>query len=307
MKKILVTGGAGFIGSHITEALVKRGFFVRVLDNLSSGSLENLDHIDSDSLEFIKGDIYDYEIVYESMRNVEAVFHEAALVSVPISMEAPLASVKNNALGTVNIFEGARKIGVKKVIFASSAAVYGNPSHNNVISENDPIDPLSPYGLDKYYAEKMAKIYSENFDISIIGLRYFNVYGDRQNPSSPYSGVLSIFIDQIKKGQTLKIFGDGKQTRDFVYVEDVVGVNLLAMKSNISYGIYNVGTGINVSLNEIIELIKRETDYFVRVNYENERLGDIKHSSADISLMKKKLDFTPKHIFHDTFLKLLKK
>ncbi len=304
MKKVLVTGGAGFIGSHIAEALVSRGFFVRILDNLSSGSRENLSHLPPESFEFIKGDIYDYEIVYEAMRGTSAVFHEAALVSVPASIETPLASVKNNALGTTNILEAARKTGVRKVVFASSAAVYGNPDAER-IPETVPVDPLSPYGLDKFYSEKMAQVYSRHYGISAIGLRYFNVYGERQNPSSPYSGVLSIFLDRIKRKETITIYGDGEQTRDFIYVKDVARANLAAMESSLPYGVFNVGTGHSVSLNEVISILKESVDDSVIVEYKASRPGDIHKSRADVSLIKRELDFEAEYSFQDAFLKMI--
>ena len=291
--KVLVTGGAGFIGSHLVKALVDQGHSVRVLDNLSTGSLENLDGV---SVEFIEGDIADWDVVKTAVSGCELVFHEAALVSVPKSIEEPTLNHASNVTGTFNVFEAARQADVKRVVYASSAAVYGDlpglPKR-----ETDSLQTKTPYAMAKRYSELLAMSYNESYDLELVGLRYMNVYGPKQDPSSPYSGVLSIFCRNTLASKPITIFGDGEQTRDFVYVDDVVKANLLAATADILHlaypPVFNVGNGMQTSLNQIIDMLEQITDQSIDKSYGPARAGDIKHSVGDINRAKNDLNFCP--------------
>ncbi len=291
--KILVTGGAGFIGSHLTEALIREGHEVRVFDNLSSGSLKNLANV---SVEFIEGDIADWDAVNTAVSGCDLVFHQAALVSVPQSIKNPRLNHASNVTGAFHLFEAARQAGVRRVIYASSAAVYGNlPDMPN--KETGALKPETPYAMAKRTNELMASAFASTYGIEFVGLRYMNVFGPRQDPSSPYSGVLSIFCQNVLAGKPLIIHGDGQQTRDFIYVADVVQANLLAAKTaSLSPGssvIFNVGRGQQTSLNQIVEHLAEITGQQIERYYENPRAGDIKHSVADIELAARQLGFVP--------------
>jgi len=228
MKTYLVTGGAGFIGSHLVEALVSKGK-VKVLDNLCTGALENLDSVKNE-VEWIEGSVEDVGLLSKVMRGVEVVFHEAAIASVPSSFEDPLGTHATNLTGTLNVLWAAKQCGVKRVVYASSAAVYGNMARSLQSELNTP-HPLSPYAIHKHASEQYAQLFSAQFGLETVGLRYFNVFGPRQDPRSSYSGVISKFIEQMTQGKVPVIFGDGQQTRDFVYVKDVVAANLLAAEA----------------------------------------------------------------------------
>ncbi len=220
---VLVTGGAGFIGSHTVEALLEKGARVRVLDNLSSGNLNNLP-LQHPSLEFVKGDVRNQDDVNACIKDITHVLHLAALVSVPLSIEDPMSSHSINIDGYLNILNAARLAGVKRVVHASSAAVYGIPA-SLPLTETSDTKPLSPYGLEKLVMDQYAALYKELYNVSTMGLRYFNVYGPRQNPDSPYSGVISKFASLASQGQGFTLFGDGLQTRDFISVKEVASVN----------------------------------------------------------------------------------
>ena len=267
--KVLVTGGAGFIGSHIVDKFDD----VRVLDNLSSGSLKNL----TKKVDFIKGDITDYDTVNKAMKDIYYVFHLAAFVSVAESMIFPEKTYDVNVKGTENVLKAAKENNVKKVIYTSTAAVYGN-NQNLPLKEDSKLNPLSPYGKTKLEGEKLCPKYNA------VCLRPFNVFGPRQNPDSPYSGIISIFINNALQNKELIIYGDGEQTRDFIFVEDVVKANLLAMKKG--NGIYNIGVGKKVSINELARKIIELTNSSSKIKYAEERKGDIKHSLSDISKIK---------------------
>jgi UDP-glucose 4-epimerase len=290
----LVTGGAGFIGSHIVEHLLREGHQVRVLDNFTTGKRDNLAFAKRSELEIIEDDIRDAASVEQAMRNMDGVFHEAALVSVPKSVEQPLLSFDINAKGTFNVFEAARKAAVKRVVFASSAAVYGN-NDRLPLRETEIPKPMSPYGLDKLYTEQLGSLYDSLYGMNMVALRYFNVFGPRQDPASPYSGVISIFVDRLKAGQAPTIFGDGEQTRDFVYVGDVVSANLRAMFGEYrGFRAFNVGSGRQTSLNELFAQLKKLTESSITANYTEARAGDIRHSLANIDAIQKELLFQPK-------------
>jgi UDP-glucose 4-epimerase len=287
----LLTGGAGFIGSHIVDRLLADGYRVRVLDDFSTGRRENLP--DHDSLEVITGDVGDFPTVLAVTEGVTTVFHEAAIASVPKTIEDPLGSQRTNYLGTLNVLEAARRTGARRVVFASSAAVYGDlpglPKR-----EDMPVRPLSPYAVDKLASEHAMQVYHRLHGIETVCLRYFNVYGPRQDPSSPYSGVISIFAEKLSRGERPVIYGDGEQTRDFVYVSDVVEANILASRSTDAVGtIINIGTGITASVKHILQLIMCRYDAADRPCFADRRHGDIQDSCADINLAQALLGWKP--------------
>lgn len=294
MTRYAITGGAGFIGSHIAEELLKTAENeVVVIDNLSTGRESNLDGF-RDRIEFHKEDVRDAETMAALLKGVDFVFHEAALVSVNDSIERPRDNHAINFEGTLNVLEGARHGGVKRVVLASSCAVYGNdPGLPKV--EAMPHSPESPYAMAKACKEYYAKVYSQLFGIPVIALRYFNVYGPRQDPSSAYSGVISIFVDRLLKGSPITIFGDGKQSRDFVYVGEVVKMNLLAMSDPGLKGgeVFNVGTGRATDLLELAALVDSLVGAGVTPTHAEARPGEVRESRADISRAEKILGFKP--------------
>ncbi|HOI46528.1 MAG TPA: SDR family oxidoreductase [Bacilli bacterium] len=292
---ILVTGGAGFIGSTICERLLSLGHKVIALDNLSSGHMDNIKpFMDNPLFTFIKGDVSNFETCLTLSVGMDVIIHEAALVSVPKSIEEPILNHSSTLTGMVNVLESARINGVKRIVYASSAATYGLDDHYPKVEEHTS-DALSPYALAKYVDELYAKLYFELYGVSSVGLRYFNVYGPKQDPSSPYSGVISIFIDKVVSNQPITIYGDGSNTRDFVYVEDVVDANILAFESN-SQGafVYNVGTEIETSVLELAKLVLKTTNKKIDILFKDARSGDIAKSVASISKIKKDLGFTPR-------------
>ncbi|MCZ7570151.1 MAG: NAD-dependent epimerase/dehydratase family protein [Ardenticatenaceae bacterium] len=297
--KVFVTGGAGFIGSHVTHALIGQGHSVTVFDNLSTGTYENLTGL---PIQFIEGDLADFDAVARAVQGCEVVFHEAAMVSVPRSIAEPILNHQSNVTGTFHLFEAARRAGVRRVVYASSAAVYGDeptlPKH-----EASVIAPLSPYGAAKYIAEVYATAYATAYGdrTQFVGLRYMNVFGPRQDPSSPYSGVLSIFCQAVLNGRPCRIFGDGEQTRDFVYVADVVHANLLAATVPLpdKSAVFNIGRGEQTSLNQIVAILGELVPQSVNVVYESERHGDIRHSVANISLARTCLGYMPRVSIRD--------
>lgn len=285
LMKILITGGAGFIGSHLADYFVKQSYDVVILDNLSSGKYENMPNC----VEFIKGDITDINIVKKAVFGADYVFHLAAMVSVPLSFENPDKCNDINVEGFRNVLEESLKQNVKKVMFSSSAAIYGDNPHIP-LQENEPYAPMSPYAVSKVDGEKLCEEYSKK-GLKTCALRYFNVYGTRQDPKSPYSGVISIFCDRAKANQDIIIYGDGNQTRDFIHVSDVVAANVLAMQT--LEGVYNVATGINIMIKELAESIINMYNSKSEIIYKEERKGDIKKSLADI-LKIKRFGFMPK-------------
>ena len=285
----LVTGGAGFIGSHIVDRLLADGYRVRVLDNFSTGKRENLP--ESDDLEIFAGDVGSFDDVHKAMKDVELVFHEAAIASVPKTINDPLGSHQTNYVGTLNVLEAARQQGTKRVVFASSAAVYGDLPEQPK-REDMPLKPLSPYAVDKLASEYACQMYTHLHGLETVCLRYFNVYGPRQDPGSPYSGVISIFADRLRKGEQPVIYGDGEQTRDFVFVSDVVEANIKAATVDKATGrVINIATGRVVTLNELLKsmclILNRKFD----PGYEKVRAGDIRHSSAMTGLSREALEW----------------
>jgi UDP-glucose 4-epimerase len=295
--RFLITGGAGFIGSHIIENLLAAKHQARVLDNFSTGKRENLAFASGNSdLEIIEGDIRDSNTVASAMSGIDGVFHEAALVSVPKSVEQPDLDFAINVQGTFNVFDAARKAGVRRVVYASSAAVYGN-NDKFPLAEDYPLMPLSPYGLDKLYSEQLGALYQSLYGQQMIALRYFNVFGPRQDPSSAYSGVISILVDRLTAGKVPTIFGDGEQTRDFVYVGDIVQANLKAMfwEQYPGFRAFNVGCGRQTSLNTLFAQLKELTNSNVTPTYGDARVGDIRHSLSDISRIQNELGYAPQY------------
>jgi nucleoside-diphosphate-sugar epimerase len=292
--RFLVTGGAGFIGSHIVEELLRRQHQIRVLDNFSTGKRENLSFAaNSQTLEIVDGDIRDPGVVARAVAGTEGIFHEAALVSVPAAVEQPRLSFEINARGSFNVFEAARDARVRRVVYASSAAVYGDNAQLPLAESVLP-RPLSPYGLDKLYTEYLGALYQSLYGLETFALRYFNVFGPRQDPRSPYSGVISIFVDLLRAHRTPTIFGDGNQTRDFVYVGDVAEANLRAMFADYrGFRVFNVATGRQTSLIHLLSQLQQLTGTSIAPRFEEARKGDIRHSLADISLIERELGYIP--------------
>ena len=291
---VLITGGAGFIGSHIAEALVADGHRVRIFDNLSSGHLSNLDHL-KDRVEFVRGDVRDRAALGAAMPGMTHCFHEAALVSVFESVEKPFDNHDINMSGTLNVLQAARDAGVQRVVFASSAAVYGNDPELPKRETMRP-QPASPYAAGKITGEYYLSIFAQLYGVQTVSLRYFNVFGPRQDPKSMYSGVISKFTDDVKAGRAPTIFGDGQQTRDFVFVKDIVQANLKAMfGEKVGAGeACNVATGQTASLLDMVRVLGELTGRTITPNFKDARKGDIQHSSADISKARQLLGYEPK-------------
>ena len=299
MTLYAVTGGAGFIGSHLTEALVQRGDRVRVIDNLESGLLENLASLEVGEpgsgapVEFWRVDVREGDRLGEAFAGAEGVLHQAAQVSVPRSIEAPEESLEVNATGTLRVLEAARRSGVKRVVMAASSAAYGN-SETLPKREDMPSQPLSPYAIGKAVGEQMLKVWADLYGLKTVSLRYFNVFGPRQRDDSPYTGVIAIFIRRLLDGLPVTIFGDGEQTRDFTYVANAVQANLLALGANEAGGeVYNVGAGQRVSLNQLFETLADLIAPGTQVSYGPTREGDVRHSLADLSRIAEGLGYTP--------------
>jgi nucleoside-diphosphate-sugar epimerase len=309
-SKVLVTGGAGFIGSHIVDRLVADGVETTVIDDMSSGKMENLAKCTGKrNFHFVKGDIRDWIFLKNVVKDVDAVFHEAALVSVARSIKEPLLTNEINDAGTLNVLKAASDCGVKRVVFASSASVYGNTECRRV-DENVSVNPMSPYAVSKLAGEFYAKYFYSVRDLETVSLRCFNAYGPRQSldPRSSYSGVISIFINRLFLNSSPRIFGDGEQTRDFVFVEDIVEANMLALNSKNAPGqVFNVGSGKSVSINQVAETLKQ---VLCRTSLENKyadmQPGDIRYSCADIGKARKMLRFEPRFSFDEGIRELVK-
>jgi len=282
MEKVLIVGGAGFIGSHTADILMEQGIKVRVLDNLSSGHRTNLP-VSHPLMEFIEGDMRNAETVKEVMQGISHVVHLAAQVSVVASLEDPEFSAQQNIIGYLNVLDAAKNAGVKRMVYASSAAIYGEPPSLPLDEEMD-VKQLSPYGLEKQVNEEYADLYYRLHGFSALGMRFFNVYGPRQDPKSPYAGVIALFMDRIKDNLPLTMNGDGEHTRDFIYVRDVARTNVEALGVDVQ-GACNVATGEKTSLNDLVNVLSDITGNKAEVTYGPEREGDIVHSLANPAKM----------------------
>jgi len=304
MTAILVTGGAGFIGSHLDERLLTSGFSVRVLDNLSTGKRDNLPR--HPSLEFIEGDIRDQAVVEKAVDGVEAIVHLAAVASVQASVDDPQGTHASNFDGTLNLLEAAHRVGVKRFLYASSAAVYGDEARPPV-SEEVALDPLTPYAADKLAGEYYLSFYYRKFGLQTTAFRFFNIYGPRQDPSSPYSGVISIFVDRLRSRTPVTIFGDGLQTRDFVYVSDLTDLLVQAIEEPATFGkAMNIGRGVECSLLELLDTLEQLSDRKIERRHEAARMGDILRSCADTARLKALMGGVPTTTMKDGLAELLR-
>ena len=305
-SEILVTGGAGFIGSHIVDRLINEGIKVRALDNFSTGEKNNLtQHKNNQTFQLIKGDIRNTKQVKKAVKGVDAVIHEAALVSVTRSIEDPQLSNEINVTGTTNILKACIDTNVKRFVYASSCAVYGD-TEKLPLSENMTPNPLSPYATDKLTSEKNAKTFHDVYGLETVCLRYFNVYGPRQK-HGPYSGVISIVINSLLKNKPPTIYGDGKQTRDFVNIKDVVEANMLALSRQEAVGkVFNIATGKATSINSLIKTVQKIMNKTtVNPVYAESRPGDIKHSYGNIANAQTHLGYIPKIRLEDGLTELI--
>ena len=291
MAHYLVTGGAGFIGSHLCEELARRGESVRVVDSLITGKRSNLAHIPN--VEFIEGDLADGDVAARSVRGIDYVLHQAAIPSVPRSVEDPITSNRANIDASLNLLVAARDAGVKRVVYAGSSSAYGNsPTMPKV--ETMPTAPLSPYALQKLVAEQYCQMFTSLYGLETVTIRYFNVFGPRQDPSSPYSGVISLFISALCEGRRPKIYGDGEQTRDFTYVANVVDGVLRACHAQAASGeVINVATSGRVSLNQLFRALRDLVGAQVEPIYDGPRAGDVRDSQADITKASRLLGYSP--------------
>ncbi|MGQ9645024.1 MAG: SDR family oxidoreductase [Thermodesulfobacteriota bacterium] len=295
MSNVLVTGGGGFIGSHLTEALLQGGHVVRILDDFSTGKRENLKFNQAYScLEIIEGDIRNLNVCQKATTGVDFVFHQAALPSVQRSVEDPLGSNSVNVEGTLNILLASRENKVKRVIYASSSSIYGD-TPTLPKREEMPPTPLSPYALQKYVGEQYCRLFYQLYGLETVSLRYFNIFGPRQDPNSIYSAVIPKFIDALLKGDAPVVFGDGEQSRDFTYIENVVHANLLAMSAERLHGeAINIACGKRTSLNQLLDVLRKIIGSKLSPIYEEPRKGDVKHSLADIRKGKQILNYKPR-------------
>jgi len=293
VESVLVTGGAGFIGSHLVDALLARGCRVRVLDNLVTGRQENLAG-QGDRIEWIPGDCADFETCVKATDGISVVFHQAAIPSVPRSVREPLLSHQSGPTATLNILEAARHNGARRVIFAASSSAYGDtdelPKQEDMLPR-----PLSPYAAGKLAGEHYVRVYARTMGLDGVSLRYFNVFGPRQDPSSPYSGVISLFVDALREGRRPTIFGDGEQTRDFTFVQNVVTANLLAMDAatTLAGDVLNVGTGDRISLNQLVATMNSILGTDLQPVYQPSRAGDVRDSQADLTRIGQLLGYRP--------------
>lgn len=294
MEKYLVTGGAGFIGSNIIKKLLEDGNSVRAVDNFATGRKENIEEfLGNPNFEFIEGDLTDLEMAKKVVQGVDYVLHEAAVPSVPRSIKDPIASNNANVLATLNMLVASRDEKIKKFVYASSSSIYGdNPELPK--REDFPVRPISPYALTKYAGERYCQIFFQIYGLPTICLRYFNVFGPKQNPDSPYSAVIPKFITAFLKDEKPVIFGDGTQSRDFTYVENVVSANLLAAKSQKGAGeVFNIACEGETSLNDLVDMLSEISGKKIEAEYKDSRLGDVPHSRADIKKAKELLGYKP--------------
>jgi UDP-glucose 4-epimerase len=293
-NSIAITGGAGFIGSNLAEELIKKGHSVTVLDNLSTGNIKNIRHLEKhNNFKFKKGSITDREFLKKTFEGVDYVLHQAAIPSVQRSVNNPQATHEANVDGTFNVLLAAKDAGVKKLVYAASSSAYGDTPTLPKKEDMKP-NPKSPYAVSKLAGEYYCSAFNEVYGLKTISLRYYNVYGPRQNPDSEYAAVIPRFITRILKSERPTIYGDGTQTRDFTYVKDVVSANLKAMESQAT-GVYNIAYGKRISLNDLAEKINRYTGKNIAPLYDKARKGDIKDSLADISAAKEAFGYEPEY------------
>jgi UDP-glucose 4-epimerase len=289
----LVTGGAGFIGSHLVEALLREGFRVRVVDNLATGRIANLAHVEG-RFDWVEGSVADFSVCQAAAEGVDYVFHQAAIPSVPRSVREPLSSHESGPTATINMLEAARLAGVRRFMFAASSSAYGDtvelPKHEEMLPQ-----PLSPYAAGKLAGEHYVRVYAQTMGLDGVSLRYFNIFGPRQDPSSPYSGVISIFIEKMSQGEWPTIFGDGTQTRDFTYVANAVAANLAAMRHPHPLGgdVFNVGTGQRISLLDLVASLNAIFATDVEPIFQPSRAGDVRDSLASLDRIRQVLDYRP--------------
>ena len=290
---VVVTGGAGFIGSHLVEALLNEGHRVRVVDNLVTGRRDNLAHL-AGRFEFLEGDVADFGVAARGMDGADYVLHQAAIPSVPRSVREPLLSHASGPTATLNVLEAARQAGVKRLVFAASSSAYGEteelPKHEGMLPR-----PLSPYAAGKLAGEHYVRVYAQTMGLDGVSLRYFNVFGPRQDPSSPYSGVISVFAQRMAAGQRPTIFGDGTQTRDFTFVANAVAANLAALRSERPLGgeVYNVGTGRRISLLHLVAALNQVLGTQLEPDLQAPRVGDVLHSQASLARIEAALGYRP--------------
>ena len=296
-KKVVVTGGAGFIGSHIVEYWLGAGADVHIIDNLRTGFQSNVDLFPN--AVFHKGSITDKELVFDVLKNADYVHHLAALISVPESVEKPYECVNINVNGLLNVLEAAKTHKIKKVVLSSSAAIYGDnpesPKTVNMIPQ-----PQTPYGITKLDGEYYLQMYNSLFGLGTASLRYFNVFGPRQNPKSQYAAAVPIFISNALKNEPITVYGDGEQTRDFIFVKDVVKANVLAATTPSANGVFNVALGKATSIKELVNMIVKSTGSKSKIVYETPRTGDIKYSLASIKETVEKLGFNPDYTLEES-------
>lgn len=288
---ILITGGAGFIGSHLCDALLVKGYAVRILDDFSTGQRGNL-QVGHPRLELVEGDVADAELVTQVAAGCSAVVHLAAVASVQASVDDPVRTHQSNFIGTLNVCEAMRVHGLRRVLFASSAAVYGNNGEGESIAEDTPKAPLTPYAVDKLASEQYLDFYRRQHGLEPVVFRFFNIFGPRQDPSSPYSGVISIFSERAVKGLPITVFGDGEQTRDFLYVGDLVQVMVQALEQpQVEEGAVNIGLDQATSLNQLLAALEKVVGSLPAVSYVAARSGDIRHSRADNQRLLARFEF----------------
>jgi nucleoside-diphosphate-sugar epimerase len=290
--RYLVTGGAGFIGAHIVRRLVESGESVRVVDNLSTGQSKRLKDVRG-SVEFVEGDLADEAISDEVVRGVDYVLHQAAVPSVQRSVGDPIGTNRSNVTATLNILESCRRAGVRRLIFAASSSAYGDTEVLPKVEQMSS-NPLSPYALQKLVGERYCKLYYDLYGLETVSLRYFNVFGPDQDPHSEYSAVIPKFINKLLAKESLTIYGDGEQSRDFTYVENVVEANLLALRAIEAPGnVCNIGCGERITLNQLVSLLEEIVDVKANVNYVTSKAGDVRHSLADVTLARRLLGYEP--------------
>lgn len=298
MDKYLVTGGAGFIGSHIAEELVKKGYSVRIIDNFSTGKKDNIAPF-LDGIELIEADIRDFEACRRAVKGADCVLHQAALTSVPLSIEDPLSTNEVNITGTLNLLLASKEAKIQRFVFASSAAVYGDDPRLPKEESMEGV-PLSPYAASKQVGEIYCQVFCQLYNLPTVRLRYFNIFGPRQDPSSQYASVIPNFIGKMIKGENPVIFGDGEQSRDFLYVSNVVEANILASKSSEASGeVLNIAGGERITINSLVQSINKVLDKEIKPSYSEPRPGDIKLSFADISRAGKMLKYEPSVSFRE--------